>query len=256
MGGGGERAKPPLLQSKSRLAVSVMTHEVSQLARVATLPARPFMLTGSICRSKTSLRSGMNRSLSWCMGWPSPGQQLALTEKIPRALHLVPTASILTNGQHLMQPHAGSVPGRDLHLYWSKSMQRGPTRSRMLILLPQTDKWVWSQALNGPHLLGGPQEGFRGLRFLLGFMAKEKKFATPSSSWGGMEGAWWWKILYKEHWQQMKMWQRGKKIHKQLYCINNRDMNLYVNLDLNWATRSASRGTTGCYLDGDKDETP
>lgn len=233
-----------------------MTHEVSQLARVATLPARPFMLTGSICRSKTSLRSGMNRSLSWCMGWPSPGQQLALTEKIPRALHLVPTASILTNGQHLMQPHAGSVPGRDLHLYWSKSMQRGPTRSRMLILLPQTDKWVWSQALNGPHLLGGPQEGFRGLRFLLGFMAKEKKFATPSSSWGGMEGAWWWKILYKEHWQQMKMWQRGKKIHKQLYCINNRDMNLYVNLDLNWATRSASRGTTGCYLDGDKDETP
>lgn len=39
---------PPLLQVKSKFAVMVTTKEKNQLERVATLPARPFILIGRI----------------------------------------------------------------------------------------------------------------------------------------------------------------------------------------------------------------
>lgn len=39
---------PPLLQFKSKLAVIVIPHEISQFPIVAMLPARPFIFTGSI----------------------------------------------------------------------------------------------------------------------------------------------------------------------------------------------------------------
>jgi len=41
--------KPPELQSKSILAVSVTSQEINQLASVATLPAKPLMFNGRIC---------------------------------------------------------------------------------------------------------------------------------------------------------------------------------------------------------------
>lgn len=43
-----EREKPPLLQAKSKFAVMVINQEKNQLARVAILPAKPFMFTGRI----------------------------------------------------------------------------------------------------------------------------------------------------------------------------------------------------------------
>lgn len=46
-----ERKKPPLLQAKSKFAVIVINQEKNQLARVAILPAKPFMFTGRICLS-------------------------------------------------------------------------------------------------------------------------------------------------------------------------------------------------------------
>jgi ABC-type phosphate transport system ATPase subunit len=49
-----ERTKievPPLLQFRSKLAVIVITHDVNQLARVATLPARLLMFTGRIYKT-------------------------------------------------------------------------------------------------------------------------------------------------------------------------------------------------------------
>jgi hypothetical protein len=45
---------PPLLQLNIRLAVIVTSHAVIQFARVATLPARLFILTGRICRKITA----------------------------------------------------------------------------------------------------------------------------------------------------------------------------------------------------------
>ena len=44
----GNAYKPPELQSKSKFAVIVTNQEKSQLASVATLPARPLMLIGRI----------------------------------------------------------------------------------------------------------------------------------------------------------------------------------------------------------------
>ena len=44
-----EREVPPLLQFKSKFAVMVTTKEISQLESVATLPARPLILSGRIC---------------------------------------------------------------------------------------------------------------------------------------------------------------------------------------------------------------
>lgn len=43
-----EREKPARLQLKSKFAVIVTTQDVSQLAKVAMLPARPLIFTGSI----------------------------------------------------------------------------------------------------------------------------------------------------------------------------------------------------------------
>lgn len=42
--------KPSLLQDNSKGAVTVTTQAMNQLARVATLPARPLILTGKICK--------------------------------------------------------------------------------------------------------------------------------------------------------------------------------------------------------------
>jgi hypothetical protein len=43
-----ERKEPPLLQANSKFAVMVINQEKNQLARVAILPAKPFMFTGRI----------------------------------------------------------------------------------------------------------------------------------------------------------------------------------------------------------------
>lgn len=44
-----ERWGPPLLQDNSKGAVNVITQATNQLSNVATLPARPLILTGRIC---------------------------------------------------------------------------------------------------------------------------------------------------------------------------------------------------------------
>ena len=44
-----QREKPPLLQAKSKFAVMVINQEKNQFAKVAILPAKPFMFTGRIC---------------------------------------------------------------------------------------------------------------------------------------------------------------------------------------------------------------
>ena len=51
-----KREKPPLLQAKSKLAVMVINQEKNQLAKVAILPAKPFMFTGRICLPKTTTK--------------------------------------------------------------------------------------------------------------------------------------------------------------------------------------------------------
>lgn len=43
-----ERKLPPLLQLRSKFAVIVITHDTSQFANVAMLPARPLIFTGRI----------------------------------------------------------------------------------------------------------------------------------------------------------------------------------------------------------------
>ena len=50
-GSGGDRDEPPLLQLNNWFAVTMTAQDVRKFAKVATLPARAFMFTGSIWSS-------------------------------------------------------------------------------------------------------------------------------------------------------------------------------------------------------------
>lgn len=55
------REKPPLLQANSKFAVMVINQEMNQLAKVAILPAKPFMFTGRIYLPKTTTKQADGR---------------------------------------------------------------------------------------------------------------------------------------------------------------------------------------------------
>lgn len=68
--------QPPVVQLKSKFAVIVTANDVNQLPSVATLPARLFILTGSICNKRKIIHEG---------GWKHISKVISSIKQIDRA---------------------------------------------------------------------------------------------------------------------------------------------------------------------------